>query len=109
MQLVPIIPQPTVGIKEPLAVNAVAKVKAVKPVAETTAPPVVIYAHGEQVRVIKGRVESDKRQSAEQPERRSVCRRIAHRSILEELRSSVDRRKHHQRITDLQLHIDEEA
>jgi hypothetical protein len=49
MQLVPIIPQPTVGVKDPLAVNAVAKVKAINPVAEKTAPPEVTHAHGEQV------------------------------------------------------------
>lgn len=42
-------------------------------------------------------------------ERRVFCRRIAHRPVLLDLRTGLDRRRHHLRGTDLTEHIDEEA
>ena len=42
-------------------------------------------------------------------ERRLVCRRIQHLPVLEELRSSVDRRRHSMGSAEFQLHIDEEV
>lgn len=42
-------------------------------------------------------------------DRRKLCRRIQHETVLEELRSGVDRRRHNQRKTDLTTAVDEKA
>ena len=109
MQLVPIIPQAKAAVEETLLVSGVAAIKSPKPVEERTLPPLLTYAHEQQVQTINGTKQPVQRQVARQAERRTVCRRLPHRTILEELRSSIDRRKHQQRRTDLKLHIDEEA
>lgn len=115
MHLVPIIPQPAIGVEESLEVAGVAADKAVKPVAERTLPPLLRYAqeqHASPFNVTnqpgKGMV-AERRQLLRQDERRLVCRRIGQQDILEELRSAIDRRRHKRRANDLQLHIDEEA
>lgn len=109
MQLVAIIPQAKVGIEETLTVSGVAAMNPPKPVQERTLPPLLTYAHEQPVQTINETKLPVQRQVTRQAERRSVCRRVSHRSILEEIRSSIDRRKHQQRGTDLKLHIDEEA
>ncbi|HUX90220.1 MAG TPA: hypothetical protein VMV48_05965 [Gallionellaceae bacterium] len=115
MHLVPIIPQPRVGVEESLEVARTAAVRPVKPVEERTLPPLLTYAHeqqrsdaGEIVQHPHRRV-SDRPETADQGERRLACRRFHHLPILEELRSLVDRRRHKRRKTDLEPHIDVEA
>lgn len=109
MQLVPIIPQPKIGVEETLEVKGVAALRPSKPVAERTLPPLIRYRHIKAVLPPNEIAQREKRQLALQPDRRLICRRIHHQSLLEELRSAIDRRRHKQRNTDLQLHIDEEA
>lgn len=115
MHLVPIIPQPRVGVEESLEVARTAAVRPVKPVEERTLPPLLTYAH-EQQRPDTGEIMqhphrrvSDRPEMADQGERRLACRRFHHLPILEELRSLVDRRRHKRRKTDLEPHIDVEA
>lgn len=115
MHLVPIIPQPRVGVEDTLEVTGVAALKTVKPVVERTLPPLLSYAHEQHAYVFseinqpgKGQV-AERQQVARQEERRLACRRIRHQNILEELRSAIDRRRHRRRANDLQLHIDEEV
>jgi len=109
MQLVPIIPQAKVGLEETLSVSGVAAIKPPKSVEERTLPPLLTYAYEQRVQTINVTKQPVQRQVTRQAERRAVCRRVPHRTILEELRSSIDRRKHQQRRTDLKLHIDVEA
>jgi len=109
MQLVPIIPQPATGIEKSLTVNSVASVRPPKSVTERTQLPLARLAHGQPVSAVREKEQHEKRQTAGYAERRSVCRRLARYPLLEELRSSIDRRKHRQRSTDVVLHIDEEA
>lgn len=109
MQLVPVIPQPAIGIEKSLAVNGVASVRPATTVTERTPPPLTRLAHEQPVPAVGKKEQHDKRQTAGYTERRSVCRRLAPRPLLEELRSSIDRRKHRQRNTDVLMHIDEEV
>ena len=115
MHLVPIIPQPKTGVEDRLEVKGVAALKAAKPVAERTLPPLLSYAHepqrqaaGDVVRQHNRRV-SDRPGMVDQGERRLACRRFQHLPILEELRSLLDRRRHKRRKTDSDQHIDVEA
>lgn len=115
MHLVPIVPQPRVGVEESLEVAGVAALKGVKPVEERTLPPLLSYAREQHAYVFNemnqpenARV-AERLQVARQDERRLECRRIRHQNILEELRSAIDRRRHKRRAGDLQLHIDEEV
>lgn len=98
MHLVPIIPRPKTGVEESLAVSGVAVIKPAKPVQERTLVPMRSEA-----------ARPEKAQVSRQAERRIVCRRLHHPTILEALRSSIDRRRHQQRKTDVQLHIDAEV
>ncbi len=109
MQIVPIIPQSQTGVKEKLEVAGIAAMKAAKPVEARTLAPLVSDSHE---RAEPKYVEKNKRKEhfmIRQEDRRSIYRRLHHQAILIELRSSIDRRKHQQRKTDIQLHIDEEA
>lgn len=109
MQLVPIIPQQTFSVEDSLEVKGIAAVKPAKPVEERTLPPLVTHGHELPTHASSGISQHEKRQLAVQVERRFVCRRIQHLPILEELRSSVDRRRHNLGGADFQLHIDEEV
>lgn len=109
MQLVPIIPQPRVGVEDSLKVTGVAAVKPAKPVVERTLPPLLSYAHAVPPHAPPEIKQHEKRQVTQLQDRRLVCRRIHHQPILEELRSAIDRRRHKKRSTDYQLHIDEEV
>ena len=42
-------------------------------------------------------------------DRRKVCRRVSHQTVLVELRSGLERRHHNQRAGDIVEHVDEEA
>ena len=109
MHLVPIIPRPKTGVEESLAVSGVAVIKPAKPVQERTLVLMRSFAHGQPLQMISEAARPEKAQVSRQAERRIVCRRLHHPTILEALRSSIDRRRHQQRKTDVQLHIDAEA
>jgi len=109
MQIVPIIPQTIIGVEENLELTGIAAVKPAKPVEERTLPPLLTYAHEPPVQID---IEADQHKQLQVPrkeDRRFICRRLHRLNILEELRSSIDRRRHKQRRTDLQLHVDEEV
>jgi len=108
MQIVPIIPQQTTGVTESRDVKGVAAIKAAKPVQEHELP--AVQNNAEQLFQIAREIEhQEKRIVTQQVDRRRLCRRIRHSSLLEELRSSIDRRRRKQRNSDLLEHIDEEA
>lgn len=109
MQLVPIIPQPRVGVEDSLEVQGVAAVKRARPVQERTLPPLVTHSPAPPSQVVVEVSGKEGPQRTQLPERRIVCRRLHHFTILEELRSAIDRRKHNLRNANFQLHIDEEA
>jgi hypothetical protein len=109
MQLVPIIPQPKVGVEEHLKVAGVAAVKSVNSVVEPPLPPLPGAVHELPPHAPAGITQPEKRQIAQLNDRRMVCRRFHQLPILQELRSAIDRRKHNQRSADFKLHIDEEA
>jgi hypothetical protein len=108
MQIVPIIPQQTTGVTESRDVKGVAAVKAALPVQEHELPS--LQNNAEQTfRIIREVAHQEKRIVSQHEERRRLCRRIRHSSLLEALRSSVDRRRRKQRNTDFLEHIDEEV
>jgi hypothetical protein len=106
MQIVPIIPQQTTGVTESHDVKGVAAVKPAQPVQEHELPAVQNNAE-HLSRSPKELVYQEKRIVSQQVERRMLCRRIQHCALLEELRSSIDRRRRKQRNSDLLEHIDE--
>jgi len=105
MQIVPIIPQQTTGVTETRDVKGVASVKPVKPLPENALPSLLIEE--EVTRQVNEVDHQEKRIVSQQDERRLFCRRIQHLPLLEELRSSIDRRRRKQRNTDSLEHIDE--
>lgn len=109
MHLVPIIPQPKVGVEESLEVSGVAAVKPAKPVMERTLPPLVSHIHEHHEQVSFNDTRPGERKIARHGDRRRVCRRLQRHTILEELRSSLERRRHQQRKSDMQMHIDEKV
>jgi hypothetical protein len=109
MQLVPIIPQPRVGVEDSLEVQGIAAVKRSRPVQERTLPPLVTHSPAPPSQVVVEVYGKEGPQRTQLAERRIICRRLHHLSILEELRSAIDRRKHNQRNANFQLHIDEKA
>lgn len=109
MQLVPIIPRQEIGVEDSLEVKGVAAVQPAKPVQQRTRPPLISLAHERTPHTPEEAARQEKRLITQQAERRTICRRVQHFTILQELRSSVDRRRRKQRSTDIQLHIDEEV
>lgn len=109
MQIVPIIPQQKFSVEESLEVTGIAAVKPAKPVEERTLPPLVNRGHEQALYPSSDISPQEKRQLIVEEERRLVCRRIQHLPVLEELRSSVDRRRHSMGSAEFQLHIDEEV
>jgi len=109
MQLVPIIPQPKVGVEESLEVQGITAVKRAKPVQERTLPPLVTQSREPPSQLVFEVYGEEGPQRTQLPERRFICRRFHHLSILEELRSAIDRRKRDQRGAGFLLHIDEEV
>ncbi len=109
MQIVPIIPQYKTGVKENIEVAGIAAMKVAKPVEERTLPPLLSYAHERPEQKYVEKDQHKENLMIRQEDRRLYCRRVHHQTMLEELRSSIDRRKHQLRNTDVQLHIDEEA
>jgi hypothetical protein len=109
MQLVPIIPQQKFDAEDKLPVKGIAAAKPAKPVQERTLPPLLSYGHELQPGSDSEINQHEKRKLTQPQERRIVCRRVKYTVMPEELRSAVDRRRHKQRITDMQLYIDEQV
>lgn len=115
MHLVPIIPQPKVGLEERLKVDGVVAVKTATPVGKEALPPAINLAPetpapvSDEIKQPGNPPVAERQQVSRQEERRIACRRIAHRDMQEELRSAIDRRKHKRRAKDMEPHIDEEA
>lgn len=121
---------PVTGVVESRQVQQTSRVRRVQPVAAQGAaelPPQEEFAH--LVKMLADEVRHrDAQRRAGQPvvprpeltifsgqratqaeERRKYCRRILHLPVLEELRSGLDRRHHHIRVSDFAEHIDEEV
>lgn len=107
MQIVPIIPQQTTGVTADQDIKDVSAVKPVQHLPEEGLP--VLLKEENAGRKTVEVAHSEKRVVSQQQERRVFCRRIHYATILEELRSSLDRRRNKQRNTDLLEHIDEEV
>jgi hypothetical protein len=109
MQLVPIIPQQKFDAEDKLPVKGIAAVKPAKPVQERTLPPLLSYGHEPPPGNYSEIAQHEKRKPTQPQERRIASRRVKHTAMPEELRSALDRRRHKQRVTDMQLHIDEKV
>lgn len=109
MQLIPIIPQQKFAAEDNIQVKGIAVVKPAKPVQERTLPPLLSYSHEQSPGNYSEVNQHERRKVSQLEERRIVCRRIKHTAIPEELRSALDRRRRKQRLSDMQLHIDEEV
>ena len=107
MQYISSIPPPTTVPETGLEVQALAGVKHAKPVHARTSPPLVVQPHTRREAHPDIIGEGEKRHDTNVfGERRIYCRRIEHLSILIELRSIIDRRRHNQRVSDMTEHVD---
>jgi len=110
MKYVPSLTSPVTSPTTGMEVRALAGIKRSKPVQARTLPPLVVQPH---VRHEASSGVSEKEERRYDPlahgERRSYCRRIEHRPVLIELRSSIERRRHNQRAGDITEHIDVKA
>lgn len=109
MQLVPIIPQPVIGVEDSREVKGVAAVNPSRPVQERTLPPLVTQTHEPQSQLVFEAYGEEGPQRTQLPERRIICRRLKQMTMLEELRSVIERRRSKQSAADFQLHIDEKV
>jgi len=108
MKYVPSISPPVIGIVNRWAINGTARVKPVKPVQERTLPPLVFQP--QHAPPESPPTPTEKRHAEPlQEDRRTYCRRTAHKPVLEELRSHIDRRRHRQRGDDMTDHVDEKV
>lgn len=107
MQFIPIIPRSGKLLEDWLEVKRLAAVRASRPAEPRSLPPLVHQPSHPQLRQLDA--VHEERRTPDQPERRKYCRRIQKLPVLEELRSSVERRKHDQRGSDPASHIDEEV
>lgn len=109
MQIIPIIPQPRVGVDDTLEVKGVAAANPAKKVGERTLPPMVSHRYRQLPQLPNEKAQLNKRRTLPMNERRLFCRRLTPRSLLLELRSSIERRRRKGRAADLAMHIDEKA
>ena len=110
MKFVPSLPPPLTVAKENLELQALARVKPVRPVQARTQPPLVVQRHVRSEAPRDHTGQQERRHDAPfQGERRTYCRRIEHLPILVELRSGIDRRRQKQRGADLTEHVDEKV
>jgi len=108
MKIVPSLPPATAVTKHEFEVEALAAVKAAKPVQPRTLPPLVVQPRARP----KASPDIPERQQRRHDagihgERRTYCRRIEHLPALLELRSGFERRRHNQRGDDMTGHVDE--
>jgi hypothetical protein len=115
MKYVPSLPPPVSGVEDRREVQALAAVKPSKRVQPRTLPPLLIQPHGVHQENVAGlqretaAKQAEKRREPIQESRRKYCRRVSHQTMLEELRSGLERRHHRQRENDTAEHIDEQV
>ena len=110
MKIVPSLPPVATAEKIDLDVEALAPVKAAKPVQPRTLPPLVVQPRVQPHATPDKAEHEEKRHDVQvHGERRTYCRRIEHLPMLVELRSGFDRRRHNQREDDIKEHVDEQA
>lgn len=110
MKYVPSLPPVVTGVKSRLDVYPLTRVKPVKRVQARTLVPLVVLPHGEIPSLDGVEEHPERRHDVHMHgERRIYCRRIKHFSVLIELRSGPDRRRHKQRSQDETEHVDEEV
>jgi hypothetical protein len=108
MKFVPSLPPATAVTKDELEVDALAAIKAAKPVQPRTLPPQVVQPRTRHQASPDIPEQQQKRHDVHvHGERRIYCRRIEHLPVLVDLRSGFDRRRHNQRGDDITEHIDE--
>ena len=105
MKYVPSLP-PVSGLAERDEPLALTRARRVKPVQPRTLPPLVMQA---QKQVAPEPLQKVEKRESVQESRRKYCRRVAHQTMLEELRSGIERRRNRQRGDDDAEHIDEEV
>ncbi len=110
MKFVPIPPpMPTVA-RDELQVEALAAVKAAKPVQPRSLPPLVVQYRTRSKGLPDSAGQQDRSQDVRlRGERRTYCRRIEHLPEFIELRVGLDRRQHNRRGDDMTEHVDEKA
>lgn len=110
MKYAPSLPAPVTGAGAGLEVKALAGINRVKPVQARTLPPLVVQPHARHETPPEDAGKEEKRHDPQvHGERRIYCRRTEHLPILAELRSGMERRRHHQRADDITEHIDVKA
>jgi hypothetical protein len=109
MKYVPSLPPPAGGLEKRREVQALTRVKPARPVQSRTLPPQVIQPRREPQEIASKAAEELERREPAREERRKYCRRVSHQTMLEELRSGLERRRHKQRKRDPTEHIDEQA
>jgi hypothetical protein len=109
MKFVPSLPPVTAVTKDELEMEALAAVKAAKPVQPRTLPPLVVQPHARHQASPDIAGQQKPYDVRVHGERRIYCRRIEHLPILVDLRSGFDRRRHNQRGDDMTEHVDEKV
>ncbi len=105
MKYVPSLP-PVSGLAERDEVLALSRTRRVNPVQSRTMPPLVIQP---QKQVAAEPLHEVEKRETLQESRRKYCRRVSHQTMLEELRSGIERRRNRQRGDDDAEHIDEQV
>jgi hypothetical protein len=106
MQYVPSITSVKAGPVE-RQVTGLTRINAVKPIRE--GEPAVQNVENKVSRQEPLPVGAQYQRAEPFEDRRKVCRRVNHQTVLVELRSGIDRRRHNLRGSDIVEHIDETA
>jgi len=110
MKFVPIPPPAPTAPRDELEVEALAAVKAAKPVQPRSVPPLVVQHRMRSKESPDTSGQQNSRQEVRvHGERRTYCRRIEHLPEFVELRAEFDRRQHNRRGDDVTEHVDEKA
>jgi hypothetical protein len=110
MKIVPSLPPLITVAKAGLEVEALAPVKAAKPVQPRTLPPLVVQPRAQPHASPDIAGQAERRHDVQvHGERRTYCRRIEHLPMPVELRAGYDRRRHNQRGDDMMDHVDEKV
>jgi hypothetical protein len=110
MKIVPSLSPLVTVAKAELGVEALAPVKAAKPVQPGTQSPLAAQLRVQSHALSDIAGQAERRYDVQtHGERRTYCRRIEHLPILVELRAGYDRRRHNQRGDDMMDHVDEKV
>lgn len=107
IQYVPSLPPPATAPATEPEMKALARTRRV---AVRISPPLIVQPHVEHEPPAEIAEEGERRRNQHpQGERRIYCRRFGHLSMLVELRTGMERRRHNQRAGDITEHIDVET